>query len=88
MKEGGYSGLAIGGAAAAPVIVASWGSMIHPPDVVRIDPAAGKHRLLTGFNAERIAKIDLQPPRHFWFTARNGRRIHSLLVLPASFDPS
>ncbi|MBM3744869.1 MAG: S9 family peptidase [Acidobacteria bacterium] len=88
MKEGGYSGLAIGGTAAAPVIVASWGSMIHPPDVVRIDPAAGKHRLLTGFNAARIAQIDWQPPRHFWFTATNGRRIHSLLVLPANFDPS
>ncbi len=88
MKEGGYSALGIAPQAAAPVLVANWGSMIRPPEVVRIDPAAGQHRLLTDFNAERVARIDWQAPRHFWFTAKNGKRIHSLLVLPPQFDPS
>jgi len=88
MKEGGYSGLGIAPRTSTLVFVATWGSMVHPPDVVVIDPAAGKHRLLTDFNAERIARIDWQAPRHFWFTAKNGKRIHSLLVLPAKFDPS
>lgn len=88
MTEGGYSGLAIAPKASTPVFVANWGSMVHPPDVVRIDPTAGKHRLLTDVNDGRIAAIDWQPPRHFWFTATNGKRVHSLLVLPPKFDPS
>ncbi len=88
MTEGGYSGVVIATRAPGLVMVANWGSMVHPPDVVAIDPAAGKHRLLTDFNAERIAAIDWQPPRHVWFTAKNGRRIHSLLVLPPKFDAS
>jgi dipeptidyl aminopeptidase/acylaminoacyl peptidase len=84
MTGGGYSNLAMAGG----TLIASWGSMIHPPDVVRIDAATGKHRLLTDFNAERIARIDWEPPRHFWMTAKNGKRIHSLMVLPPAFDPS
>lgn len=87
MTEGGYAGLEIAGKA-TPVIVANWGSMTRPPDVVAIDPAAGKHRPLSDFNADRIARIDWQPPRHFWFTAKNGRRIHSLIVLPPKFEPT
>lgn len=88
MKEGGYSGLAIPSGAAATRVVALWGSMIHPEDVVTIDPRTGAHRLLTAFHKENIERIDWQPPRDFWFTAKSGKRIHSLLVLPPAFDPS
>ena len=45
-------------------------------------PATGENRFLTEFNKERIAQIDWQPPREFWFTSKTGRRIQSLLVLP------
>ncbi|MBI4877516.1 MAG: S9 family peptidase [Acidobacteria bacterium] len=86
VKEGVYSGLAI--PEHAPALVALWGSMTHPEDVVVIDAKAGAHRFLTAFNKERMEQIDWQPPRHFWFTARSGARIHSLLVLPPNFDPS
>jgi dipeptidyl aminopeptidase/acylaminoacyl peptidase len=88
MKEGMYSGLAIPERASSPLLVALWGSMVHPEDAVVIDPQSGKHRFLTEFNKDRIGQLDWQPPRHFWFTAKNGKRIHSLLVVPPAFDPS
>jgi dipeptidyl aminopeptidase/acylaminoacyl peptidase len=86
VKEGGYTGLVIPAHAAAPVLVACWQSMVHPADVVRVDAGTGENRFLTDFNKERIAQIDWQPPREFWFTSKNGRRIQSLLVLPPGFD--
>lgn len=88
VKEGVYSALAIPEKAPSTKLVALWGSMTQPENVVLIDAAAGGHRPLTDFHGERTAAIDWQPPRHFWFTASNGRRIHSLLVLPPGFDES
>ncbi len=85
-KSGGYSTVEIPAHATKTEIVALWGSMVHPEDVASIDPVAGGHRLLTAFNRERIEQIDWQAPREFWFTARNGKRIQSLLVLPPGFD--
>lgn len=85
---GGYAGLVIPEKAAEPILIANWYSMINPPEVVRIDPAAGKHRALTRFCADRSANIDWQPPRHFWFNAKTGRKIHNMIVLPPGFDES
>jgi len=62
--------------------------MVHPEDAVVIDPGSGKHRFLTEFNRERIKELDWQPPRHFWFTAKNGKRIHNLITYPPRFEPS
>jgi Tol biopolymer transport system component len=36
-KEGAYSGLVIPAHSAAPILVASWQSMVHPADVVLVD---------------------------------------------------
>ncbi len=88
VNEGGYSGLVIPAHAAVPVLVARWQSMVHPADLVRVDAKTGENRFLTEFNKDRIAQIDWQPPREFWFTAKNGRRIQSLVVLPPKFDAS
>jgi dipeptidyl aminopeptidase/acylaminoacyl peptidase len=88
MQDGGYSGLVIATQAAAPVLVAQWQSMVHPPDVVRVDAKTGERRFLTEFNKDRIDQIDWQPPREFWFTAKTGRRIQSLLILPPAFEAS
>jgi dipeptidyl aminopeptidase/acylaminoacyl peptidase len=92
MNEGGYSGLAIPTRASATILVARWQSMIHPAEVVRVDTTAadapGENRFLTRFNNDRLAQIDWQPPREFWFTSKAGRRIQSLLVLPPAFDPA
>lgn len=85
---GVYSGLTIPEKAASLVLIANWESAVNPPEVVRIDPAGGKHRLLTDFNVERAAAVDWQPLRHFWFTSRRGKKIHNMIALPPNFDES
>ena len=85
-KVGGYGGITIAENAAAPVLVASYGSAINPAEIVRIDPAAKAHRKLTEVNVAEAAGIDWASPEHFWFTAKNGRRIHSMIVKPPAFD--
>jgi len=88
VAEGLYSGLGISGQAGSPRLIALWGSMVHPEDVVLMDPQTGSRRFLTEFNKDHIQQIDWQPPKEFWFTAKNGKRIQSLLVLPPAFDAS
>jgi dipeptidyl aminopeptidase/acylaminoacyl peptidase len=85
-QRGVYSGFT--GADSAPVMVAQWGSSVDPAEIVVIDPKAKTHRNLTSFNTAQAKTIDWDPPQHFWFTSKRGRRIHNLLVTPAGFDPS
>ena len=87
-RIGKLSGLQVGGAEDAPVIVANWGSAVSPPEVARIDAAGGARRALTAFNAERVAEIDWQPVQEFWFKSKRGRRIHNMIALPPGFDPA
>jgi len=88
MKEGCYSGLAIPEHAPTTMLVAEWQSMVHPPNIVRIDAKTGENHFLTEFNKERVAQIDWQPPREFWSTSKAGRRVQSFVVLPPAFDAS
>jgi dipeptidyl aminopeptidase/acylaminoacyl peptidase len=85
-RRGVYSGLS--SAESAPVLVAQWGSSVDPAEVVRLDLASKSHRNLTSFNVEQAKPIDWQPPQHFWFTSKRGRKIHNMIVTPAGFDPS
>jgi len=85
-ERGTYSGIVA--AENAPVLVGRWGSSVEPGEIVRIDPAARNHRNLTSINVEQARAIDWQPPQHFWFTSKRGRKIHNLLITPANFDPS
>lgn len=70
----------------APVLVGSWGSAVRPAEAYRFDVETGARSALTRFNDERVAGIDWRPPRHFTFTSKRGRPIHSMLVLPPAFD--
>ena len=88
LESGSYSGLQVGGAEDAPVIVANWGSAVNPPEVARIDATGGARRILSAFNAERVAEIDWQPVREFWIESKRGRRIHNMIALPPGFDPA
>lgn len=88
MALGAYTNLAIPQSAAAPALFANWESAVNPAEIVRIDPRAGRHHALTAFSAETAAAIDWQPLRHFTFTSKRGKAIHSLLALPPAFDPS
>ena len=88
MTSGTFTGLQVASATgSAPAkLAAVWESATNPPEVVRIDPATGRWTPLTKFNADRAAKIDWQPLREFWFTAKSGKRIHSFYALPPGFD--
>ena len=89
MTSGTFNGLQVGSTAkTAPLIAATWESAVSPAEVVRIDPASGKWTPLTRFNRDRVAKIDWQPLREFWFTSSRGGgvRIHSFYALPPGFD--
>jgi dipeptidyl aminopeptidase/acylaminoacyl peptidase len=86
MTAGTYTGLTIPAAAPAPLLLANYESATHPGEVVRIDPRSAEHTLLTSFNTERAAKIDLPSARHFWFTSTRGKKIHSMMVVPPAFD--
>jgi dipeptidyl aminopeptidase/acylaminoacyl peptidase len=81
-KDGCITGLATGGG----VLVASYDSAANPPEIVRLDAAAGSYRALTHFNDAKIATLDLPKVERFEFTSAKGRPIHNLLVKPAGFD--
>jgi len=83
--EGIYGGLVSAPGRAA--LAARWGAMTKPDNIVALSPD-GQHRLLTDFHSAQTADLDWAPPKHFWFTAKNGKRIHSLVILPPGFDPS
>jgi len=84
--QGVYTSLDIAAHGSTPLLVANWESAVNPIEVVRIDPAAKKREPLTSFNTAKAASIDWLPLRDFWFTGRNGRRIHSYVALPPQFD--
>ena len=84
-QRGVYTSL--GFADNAPAMVALWSSSVNPAEVVTIDLGAKNHRRLTDFNVAQAESIDWQPPQHFWFTSKRGRKIHNFIVLPPNFDP-
>ena len=84
---GGYTALAIAQRAHSAQIIASYGSSVSPLEIVSIDPATRRHENLTHINTAAAAAIDWQPPDHLWSASADGRRIHSLIVRPPSFDP-
>jgi dipeptidyl aminopeptidase/acylaminoacyl peptidase len=88
LDSGNLSGLQVEGTGDAPVLVANWGSAVSPPEMMRIEPGNGERKALSTFNAERVAGIDWEPVREFWFESKRGRRIHNMIALPPSFDPA
>ncbi len=79
-KEGGYSNPKYAGSQ----LVATFSASTQPAEIARIESAG--HTLLTNFNAAKLAHLDMPKPEHFWFTAKNGKKIHSILVPPPALD--
>ncbi|HEY7543996.1 MAG TPA: S9 family peptidase [Blastocatellia bacterium] len=86
MTRGVYTNLAIPARASSTLIFANWESATNPAEIVRIDLASKTHSYLTEFNSAAAARIDWQPLRHFWVTAKSGKRIHNMIALPPAFD--
>jgi dipeptidyl aminopeptidase/acylaminoacyl peptidase len=88
LKLGCYSSLSLPEKSAAPILLANWESAINPMEIVVIDPATRGHRMLTDFNVQSAANLDIKPLMHFWFTSKAGKRVHNMLALPPNFDDS
>jgi dipeptidyl aminopeptidase/acylaminoacyl peptidase len=87
--QGVFTGMQIPPLAPAPAIFASWESAVNPAEVVRVDASSGTRKFLSAFTTEKARTVDWQPLREFWFTGRDGRRVHSMVVaLPPGFDES
>jgi dipeptidyl aminopeptidase/acylaminoacyl peptidase len=86
MMRGVYTNLKIPSKAPATLLFANWESATNPPELFRLDLASKTQHALTAFNADQVAKVDWQPLRHFWFTSKAGKRIHSMIGLPPNFD--
>jgi dipeptidyl aminopeptidase/acylaminoacyl peptidase len=86
MTRGVYTNLRIPRKAASTIVIASWESAMNPPEIFRLDLNDKTQKPLTTFNADKVAQIDWQPLRHFWFTSRAGKRIHNMIALPPHFD--
>jgi dipeptidyl aminopeptidase/acylaminoacyl peptidase len=85
-ERGVFGNLSIAKKAPSLVMVGSWGSSVNPTEVVRLDPVKKTRTNITSFDVDAAAKIDWQPPQHFWFTSSRGKKIHNMLVVPAGFD--
>ena len=79
-------GVYAGPQAAGNTLVARWEDATNPSEVVRVNTRNGQHERLTALNVERAAALDWHPYREFWFESDKGRRIHSFVTLPPSFD--
>ena len=86
MTRGVYTNLRIPTKASSLILIANWESATNPPEIFRLDPESKTQQPLTSFNAEQVAKIDWQSLRHFWFTSKDGKRIHNMIALPPNFD--
>ncbi len=84
VKVGGYGVPQVEG----QTMIATYGGSQLPPEIVRIDLNTRTHRQLTDFNRARLDQLDLPAPEHFWFTAKNGRKIHSIIFFPPALDRS
>ncbi|MDQ1729795.1 MAG: hypothetical protein QOD33_1920 [Pyrinomonadaceae bacterium] len=86
LTRGVYTGLKIPANAQSTIIIANWESAMNPPEVFRLDLDTKTQTPLTNFNGAQVAKVDWQPLRHFWFTSKAGKRIHSMVALPPNFN--
>jgi dipeptidyl aminopeptidase/acylaminoacyl peptidase len=88
MRSGVYLNLVGADRAARPTLIANFDAATSPSEIVRIDPQRGGHQVLTKFTADKLAKLDLAAPEHFWFESKRGARIHNMIVRPPGFDPA
>ncbi len=70
------------------VIVCNYEDAVMPAEVIRINAVEKKHSFLSSFNSEKLSQMDLPEPEIVWFTSSRGKKIRSIIVKPAGFDPN
>jgi dipeptidyl aminopeptidase/acylaminoacyl peptidase len=83
-EEGGFSMPR----AAGGIFVAKHSSSRRPYQIVRADQPDSLEHPLAAFDTDRLKQLKMEPLEHFWFTAKNGKRIHNVLAKPPNFDPA
>lgn len=86
---GVYANLAVN--AHGPAVLAVNADASHQlPEIVVLDARNGAPRSRSGFNRSRQDQLAplLAPLESVWTTSPAGKRIHSLLLRPAGFDPA
>ncbi len=86
VSEGVYTNIAIPAKSASVKIIGNYESAVMPARITCIESDPKRVIDLAQFDDERVAKIDWQPLRHFTFTSRRGKQIHSMIALPPNFD--
>ncbi len=84
VKRGGYSSAR----ETAYGLAVKYQTSAQPPEIIRFVREGNFYANLTNLNLDAVRELDAPEPVHFWFTAKNGRRIHNLLVLPPGHDPA
>jgi dipeptidyl aminopeptidase/acylaminoacyl peptidase len=82
-RSGGVTDIRAQGA----TVIGRYSASTDPGQIVRLDFTTKRHTPLTSFNREKLAQLELPAPEHFWFTAKNGKRIHSIIVPPPNVQP-
>lgn len=88
LRDGVYSGLSVADLSRSPVLIANHQNSVAPAEVVRIDPATRRHRVLSDFARSKVKPLDLPAIESFSFDSDQGRRIQNFLVRPPGFDPN
>lgn len=86
VKEGCITNVSVS-QSGGPVLISNYESASMPAEVVRLN-TDGSYTMLTSFNKDKLAALDLPKVEEFWTTSSRGKKIRSLLVRPAGFDPS
>lgn len=84
--NGSYT--AVGASADGKLMVSSYENASKPAEIVRINGTTKEPVFLTTFNDAALATLDLPAPETFWTTTSRDKKIRSMLVRPAGFDPS
>jgi dipeptidyl aminopeptidase/acylaminoacyl peptidase len=80
---GSYTG--VSSSADSKIIVSSYDNASRPAEIVRMTPTV---TALTHFNDSAVSALDLQQPEIYWTNTSRGKKIRSMLVKPAGFDPA
>jgi dipeptidyl aminopeptidase/acylaminoacyl peptidase len=86
--RGCYNAVSVSNTGNNVVIVSTYEDASAPPEIVHINPGAKDHTMLSHANTDALSKLDLPYPEEVWTTSSRGKKIRSLLVKPAGFDPA
>jgi dipeptidyl aminopeptidase/acylaminoacyl peptidase len=86
LRDGSYTATSI--SLDGKTMVSSYENASMPAEIVKLTGVSSPPVFLSSFNDSALAKLDLQQPEVVWFTSSRGKKIKSLLVRPAGFDPA